>query len=88
MILKIQIYNGWSYFDNIDRVEVYEVERSLKDDSSCPTHCMFETFGEKATKLIKVIMLFTKGVMTDRIKVDLNSVYLMSNEGKTIERIN
>lgn len=88
MILKVQVDYGWLYFDNVDRFEIYEQERSIEENTECPTQIIFQTYGEKATKFIKILMLFTAGQLMNRIKIDLNTAYLMSNEGKTIERIN
>jgi hypothetical protein len=91
MILKISNGPGWRYFDGIEDVEVYD---STYEDTriDCPTEYMLNTQNDTAKArnemFVKVIKLFKNGSMYRRLVIDTNNVYLMNNEGKTLERIN
>ncbi len=85
MILKLQTKTGWVYFGDIDGVEVYDQERNIDEPEPCNTQCFFLS---KDSKMIKVVLAYRNQEMVQRIKVDSNPMYLMSDGGKTIEKLN
>lgn len=90
MIVKVERLNGWRYFDNIDNIAIQTIKQEdiIVDVYSPPTQFICLTKGEKKTYYNKILDFFVKETLIFRLVIDLNEVYLMNDEGKTIERIN
>jgi len=93
MILKLIDFNQMHYttpettfldgFDNV-RVIDYDLEQGKEGFG-----CIVSFYTDDGTKICKQIMLFKGEELIKVLYVDVRfSIYLMSNEGKTIERIN
>jgi len=95
MIVKISSgrSGGWIFYDKLDEILVYPT--SMKDEvseiieHSCPTEWRtIEEHADTDLKFLKVLKLISNGEIKKRIIIDINKVYLMSDEGKTVERLN
>jgi len=90
MILKFQQFNGWVYISDLTKIETKQM---LKEDALAlainkESYCMNEKQGDNSV-WVQLHYLFTKGEGFNKIVVtDINQVYLLNDEGKTIERIN
>lgn len=88
MILKICTGNGWRFISDVSEVEV---NPSTKDvDTDYPCQNIFVNDKERYIKVIKYFINH-KGDTRDLanwIKIDDVKVYLLNDEGKTVERLN
>jgi len=76
-----------SFFDNFDYVRV---KHNKLENTRTKFTCAVSLFTRESTKYALELQLFSKDNILNRlIYVDSNySIYLLSNEGRTIERIN
>lgn len=95
MILKLMDFHQMHYtapettfldgFDNV-RVIDYDLNQAGKLEGF---GCIVSFYTDDGSKICKQIMLFKGEELVKVLYVDVRfSIYLMSNEGKTIERIN
>ena len=90
MILKFQQHNGWVFISNLYKVETKDMLNKEAEDLCINKefYCMNEKEGDKSV-WVKLHYLFMNGIGFDKIIItDINQVYLLNDEGKTIERIN
>lgn len=89
MILKYQTNNGWVFISDLYKVETrLMMKKDAKDlDLTKEFHCISENKGDDIW--VKLHYLFTRDIGFNKLIVtDINQVYLLNDEGKTIERIN
>ena len=89
MIVKTEMTGGWMFFDNVETVEI--IETTVKNAQDSQVNKQFILMRDKPTDndLVKKIYLFkAEQILSQVIVVDANNVYLLNDEGKTIERIN
>ncbi len=90
MIVKIRNSEaGWSFFE-ADQVENY-TDR-FEDANYQSLDCGGGFFGNKdehePSTTVNVVLIFRKGKLVYRIIAQLSmTIYLLNNEGKTVERI-
>ena len=90
MILKFQTYGGWVFISDLDKVETKEMLKKDAQDLiiNKEFYCMNEKKDDNSV-WVKLHYLFTRRDGFDKLVVtDINQVYLLNDEGKTIERIN
>ena len=84
MILKIGTGLGWRFIDNVLDVEINPDTKQTDNDFPCQHY-----FINNKTNKIQLIGYRTKtDSPMDFIKVDDVPVYLLNNEGKTVDRLN
>jgi len=89
MIVKTEMTGGWMFFDNVETVEI--IETTVKNAQDSQVNKQFILMRDKSADndLVKKIYLFkAEQILAQVIVVDTNNVYLLNDEGKTIERIN
>jgi len=90
MILKVNIGNGWMFISNLYKTEYREMTKV--DAQNLPINKEFYCRNQgidSAETWVKVHYLFVNGIGLHKVIVtDTNEVYLLNDEGKTIERIN
>jgi hypothetical protein len=90
MIVKFQMHNGWVFVSDLYKVETKEMLK--KDAQDLAINKEFYCMNEEEvgnTVWVKLHYLFTREIGFNKIVVtDINQVYLLNDEGKTIERIN
>lgn len=91
MIVKIETKAGWVFYDAVDEVMAFNV--SPKDEhepESCQTVWWINKPHNPQSDVLelKLLKLINKGELKHRMLLDNNKAYLMSDVGKTIERIN
>lgn len=91
MILKISLYNGWHYISKVENFQISDTDFSkLKQDEQegvQEAYLLYDT-GRREDRTLKLLRINIGLFNFERIVLDVNQVYLMSDEGKTIERIN
>jgi len=97
MIVKIQTKSqienktkyGWVFYDCVEHIEIRQEERQQEENIDCPTYSLLMTDDSKTVGHLYMVQMFPGGSRESlTLKVDYNEVYLLNNEGKTIERIN
>lgn len=87
MILKISTGKGWRFIANVVEVEVNPSTKDVETDYPCQ-----HIYVKDTERYIKVIKYWTKGLelhnLANFIKIDDVQVYLLNDEGKTVERLN
>jgi len=95
MIVKVQLSRGWMFISEVYQIETEDMtkDKAIALDFNKEFYCTKN--GEEKdlkTDWVKLINIFTKISTEQRldkvIVVDTNKVYLLNNEGKTIERLN
>ena len=94
MIVKIGTLHGWKLIDNVETFEINQTTHAeLKqqediEQSSCPVGFMVFDKGRREDMVIKVLKIWKRNNYFEKIVIDVNNVYLLNDEGKTIERLN
>jgi len=94
MIVKIGTLHGWKFFDEVETFEINETthlelkQQEDKDQSGCPVGFMVFDKGRREDMVIKVLRIWRRNNYFEKIVIDVNNVYILNDEGKTIERIN
>jgi hypothetical protein len=91
MIVKIETKTGWVFYDAIDEAMTFAISpKEMSEQIDCPTtwwttttHDEHSTFPE-----LRLIKLMNNNTLKHTFVLDNNKAYLMSDVGKTIERIN
>jgi len=91
MIVKVQMKEGWIFFDNIEKFE--SLNMLLKDISKLQINKQWITLNFDREKnndrlYMKVLYLFRDNKILNALVIDNNLCYLLNTEGSTIERIN
>jgi hypothetical protein len=86
MIVKVESQSGWGVFE-ANHVEYFEDKKINCDYPS--TMCPTSYYGKKIPDdyLVKVVLLYKNDQLIQRI-IATQTIYLLNDEGKTIERIN
>jgi len=94
MIVKIGMLHGWRF---IDRVEFFEINQTThlelkqeedKEQSGCPVGFMLFNRTCNPGDVIKVLKIWKRNNYFEKLVIDVNNVYILNDEGKTVERIN
>lgn len=96
MILKIELPDGWHYIDGIESFEISHTTKADLDKTlektGCPTaYFTLEALDPKApvrSEIFKLIRYWGSKERFARLVVDFGKVYLLNDEGKTIEKLN
>lgn len=93
MILKISTESGWRFMDNVEDVFVNQdtAKNICGQGNDCPTEWMDGHDNlprEEVEELRKCFNISKNGELFKRIVIKNNTVYLLNDEGKTIERLN
>lgn len=91
MIVKIETKAGWVFYDNIDEAGTFAISpKEMSESVECPTTWwIVDKHDEKSTfPELRLIKLFKNNELKHIFVLDNNKAYLMSDAGKTIERIN
>ena len=94
MIVKIGLQDGWHFVDNVEKFQIYQrthAEFKREEDieqSECPIQFLVFDKGRREDQIIKVLRIWLRNNYFEKIVVDINNIYLLNDEGKTIERIN
>jgi len=92
MILKISTESGWRFIDNVEDVFIHQdsADNIAAQGNDCPTEWMdFDKhLPVDMERDYKVLKLKKNDSLCNRIVIKNNTVYLLNDEGKTIERIN
>jgi len=94
MIVKIGTMQGWKFFDEVETFEINQTtnedlkKEEDKENSGCPVGFMVLNHSYKDTDIIKVLKIWRRNNYFEKIVIDVNNVYILNDEGKTIERIN
>jgi len=87
MIVKIHTKHGWRFIDKIKNVEVNESTK--QSDEQFNSQCYYTNEKQNNIKVITAFIDDDSFLPRHlRIKIDEGEVYLLNDEGKTIERIN
>ena len=98
MIVKIGTLHGWKLIDNVETFEINQTTHAeLKQEedieqSGCPIGFMLlkktKQPGDNDNEYIKVLKIWKRNNYFEKIVIDVNNVYILNDEGKTIERLN
>ena len=89
MIMKVQMNCGWKFFDKIETVEVIETTvKNAQDADLNKQFMLMRSIIIDNDSVKKIYMFKAEQILAQVIVVDVNNVYLLNDEGKTIERIN
>lgn len=97
MIVKIQIVpqienetkKGWVFYDYVEHIKIYQEEKLGGASFDTCTDSFLMTNDMKTIGRMFISRVFPGGSRHSlEILIDLNEVYLLSDEGKTVERIN
>jgi len=89
MIMKVQMNCGWKFFDKIETVEVIETTvKNAQDADLNKQFMLMRSIIIDNDSVKKIYMFKAEQILAQVIVVDVNNVYLLNDNGKTIERIN
>jgi len=94
MIIKIATLYGWKFIDGVETFEINQTsheELKKEEDiskSGCPVGYMVFDKGRREGMILKVLKIWKKNNYFEKIVIDVNNVYILNDEGKTIERLN
>lgn len=91
MILKFQERSRWIVFGEIDHVEYEEIKRSEGEDQGCSkgNTLIYQppySSGAAASRFIE-IAFFTKNMTEATVINAYSPIYLMNDQGRTVETI-
>jgi hypothetical protein len=87
--MKVQMNCGWKFFDKIETVEVIETTvKNAQDADLNKQFMLMRSIIIDNDSVKKIYMFKAEQILAQVIVVDVNNVYLLNDNGKTIERIN
>lgn len=89
MMLKILVADEWEFFDGFDRVSHREIppDEDTGVRSDCLSFCERQRKDTENPRKAEIELWLYKGGQVVKQIIALRPIFILNNEGKTVERI-